>query len=349
MSDTILMAIGCYTQPMPFVAGNGKGIHIVALDRQTGAMNSLHVVGGIRSPSYLAVSPAGDRLYAVEELDMSAKPQLHTYALDRTTGALELLGKVSMPGSSACHVSIDPERRFAFVSNFSSGDLLCYRLSVEGLPEEGPQVLTRPGNGSARVHCAVAAPEGDLLLVCDAGNDTIAAYALSEDGVDPRPVTELRAAPGAFTRHVALSPEHSTFLAVHELASSLSIGRLTGNRLSYGETLSGLPEDWKGENTGAAVRIHPNGRFGYMSNRGHDSIFGAAIDHEAMTLTPLGNWPAGGRNPRDFSFDPSGRWLVAAHQNGDTLASFSVNPETGELTSTGHTVDSGSPVSVLFL
>lgn len=349
MSDTVLMAIGCYTEPMPFVAGLGKGIHIVALDRQSGEMQSRHVVSGPRSPSYLALSPSGDRLYAVEELDAAAKPQLHTYRLDRATGELTLLGRVAMPGSSACHVSTDREAKLLFVSNFSSGDLLCYRLDGDGLPEDMPQVVARPGEGTARVHCAITTPDNDLVLVCDAGNDTIAAYALAEDGLDPRPVAELRAAPGAFTRHVALVSGTPAFACVHELASSLSLGRLSGDELSYGDTVSGLPSGWTGENTGAAVRIHPNGLFAYMSNRGHDSIFGAALDPEALSLEPIGNWPAGGRNPRDFAFDASGRWLVAAHQNSDTLASFAVDAETGALRSTGHTIASGSPVSVLFL
>jgi len=334
---------------MPFVSGLGKGIHIVALDPGTGEMESRHIVGGPRSPSYLALSPSGDRLYAVEELDAAMRPQLHTYGLDRKTGALDLLRRTEMPGSSACHVSLDRAARLLFVSNFSSGDLLCYRLTAEGIPDDMPQLVARPGHGSARVHCAVPSPDNDLLLVCDAGNDTVAAYALSDDGLDPRPVSELRAARGAFTRHVALLPGQPVFLAVHELASSMALGRLTGNTLSYGEAVSGLPAGWTGENTGAAVRVHPGGRFGYMSNRGHDSIFGAALDPETLTLSPIGHWPAGGRNPRDFAFDPGGNWLVAAHQNSDTLASFAVDAGTGALTATGHVLASGSPVSVLFL
>jgi 6-phosphogluconolactonase len=86
-----------------------------------------------------------------------------------------------------------------------------------------------------------------------------------------------------------------------------------------------------------------------MSNRVHDSIFAAEIDHGALKLKPIGTWPSGGKIPRDFALDRSGRWLVAAHQNSNDLSVFAVDAGSGELTDTGHRLNTGTPVSVLFL
>ncbi|RYE77749.1 MAG: lactonase family protein, partial [Hyphomicrobiales bacterium] len=117
-----------------------------------------------------------------------------------------------------------------------------------------------------------------------------------------------------------------------------------------GDEISSLPSDWTGDRSGAAVRVHPNGRFGYMSNRGgHDSIFGVEIDAANLKLKPIGIWNTGGKVPRDFALDPSGRWLVVAHQDTSDLVVFAVDQATGALSETGHRLSTGSPVSVLFL
>jgi 6-phosphogluconolactonase len=348
MPDHSLIAIGCYTETMPHVVGAGKGIQIVALDNATGELSARHVVAGPRNPSYLALSPNGARLYAVEELEPAAQPEVHTFALDAATGEMRPLAKTPSPGSAACHIQTSRDGRLLFVSNFVSGDLLCYRLSADGVPEGQAQVIGRPGYDTARVHWAGETPDG-LVLVCDAGNDTIAAYRPGGDGLDPEPVFEVKTAPGSFPRHIALAAGESTFLVAHELSVALGIFRLAGGFVTEGDVVSTLPAGTTGNNSGAAVRIHPNGRFGYMSNRVHDSIFAAEIDHGALKLKPIGTWPSGGKIPRDFALDPSGRWLVAAHQNSNDLSVFAVDAESGELKDTGHRLNTGTPVSVLFL
>jgi 6-phosphogluconolactonase len=348
MPDISLIAIGCYTETMPHVVGAGGGIQIVALDNATGALSARHVVAGPRNPSYLCLSPGRDRLYAVEELDASAGPEVHTYGLDRTTGDLTLLGTIASPGAAACHIQTSTDGRLLFVSNFVSGDLLCYRLGADGVPEDAAQVIGRPGDGKAHVHWAAETPDG-VVLVCDAGNDRIAAYKPGGDGLDPTPVFEIATAPGSFPRHVALTPGRSTFLVAHELAMRLGIFRLENGVVTQGDEVSTLPAGTTGEHTGAAVRIHPNGRFGYMSNRGDNSVFAARIDHDALKLEPIGVWKTGGKIPRDFALDPSGRWLVAAHQNSNDLSVLAIDGATGGLTDTGHRLSTGTPVSVLFL
>lgn len=348
MPDYTLLAIGCYTETMPHVVGTGRGIEIVALDTDTGALSPRHVVKGPRNPSYLGLSPKGDRLYAVEELDAADGPELHTYALDRATGEMTLLGKIASPGAAACHVQTSRDGKLLFVSNFVSGDLLCYRLSADRVPQGTAQVIGRPGNGKAHVHWAAETADG-VVLVCDAGNDTIAAYEPGGDGLNPKPVFEIAEAAGSFPRHIALAEGGPTLLVAHELAITLGILRLVDGVVTHGDVIPTLPAGTTGNNSGAAVRIHPNGRFGYMSNRGHDSIFAAEIDHEALKLNPIGIWKSGGKIPRDFAIDPSGNWLVAAHQNSNDLCVFAVDPERGGLTDTGHRLNTGTPVSVLFL
>ncbi|HEY9011946.1 MAG TPA: lactonase family protein [Devosia sp.] len=346
MSDTILVAIGCYTESMSHVDGKGEGIELLTFDRATGTLSPRETVIGPRNPSYLAISPKGDRLYAVEELDADAGPELYTWSLDREAGTTVLLSRVPLPGAAACHVSTDRDARFVFVSNFVSGDLVVYRMT-DGVPEGTPQVISRPAG--AHGHCALVAPDGETLLFCDAGHDAIAGYRLEHEGLDPEPLFELKAPEGSFTRHVAIAPDGQSLLVAQELTEALGIASFAEGGLAYAGIVSSLPPGWSGKSTGAAVRFHPNGRTGYMSNRGHDSIVTATIDPEELKLEPRAWTPTGGEAPRDFALDPTGRWLIAANQNSDNLVVFPVDPKTGDIGAAGQVFATGTPVSVLFL
>lgn len=346
MPSSQFVAIGCYTEAMPHVDGKGDGIVIAAFDREAGRLEVRHVVKGPRNPSYLAASPDGTRLYAVEELGADASPMTHTYALDPASGALELLATAPSPGAAACHVVTDRTGRFLYVSNFVSGDLLVYRLDADGAARSAPQVIGRPGNGTARMHYAQEVP-GGLVLVCDAGNDAVAAYRKTGEGLATTPDYEIKTAPGSFPRHFALLPDGQRLVVAHELAETLGLARLDAGAGSLLNVIPSLPEDFTGKSTGAAVRLHPNGRVAYMSNRGHESIFAAGI--EADRLVPLGWAGSGGQTPRDFDIDPSGRWIIAAHQASNDLVVLAVDPETGMIGDEGQHLTTGTPVSVLFL
>jgi 6-phosphogluconolactonase len=96
------------------------------------------------------------------------------------------------------------------------------------------------------------------------------------------------------------------------------------------------------------VLVEPSGVFVYVSNRGHDSIAGFAIDPASGRVTPAGHVSTGGRIPRHFTIDPTGSRLYAANQESDTIVHFDLNHQTGQLTPTGDVTEVGAPVCILF-
>jgi 6-phosphogluconolactonase len=96
------------------------------------------------------------------------------------------------------------------------------------------------------------------------------------------------------------------------------------------QTLSTLPDDFKGTNACAEIKIHPTGRFLYVCNRGHDSIAAFTIDGDGK-LTALGQFPTE-KTPRSFDIDPSGKYLFAAGEPSGKLAGYRINAKSGELT-----------------
>ena len=58
---------------------------------------------------------------------------------------------------------------------------------------------------------------------------------------------------------------------------------------------------------------------------------------------------SGGKNPRDFTLDPSEKWLVAANQDTQNIAVFERHPHDGRLKLTDRSYHVGAPVAVLFV
>jgi 6-phosphogluconolactonase len=114
------------------------------------------------------------------------------------------------------------------------------------------------------------------------------------------------------------------------------------------QTISTIPPEMQGKSFTAEVVVHPNGRFLYGSNRGHQSIAMFTIDGNGR-LTAQGQEPSGGQWPRNFNIDPSGQYLLAANERSDTLAVFKIDQKTGKLTPTGEKAEVGFPVCVKFL
>ena len=56
-----------------------------------------------------------------------------------------------------------------------------------------------------------------------------------------------------------------------------------------------LPAGFQGTNACAEIEVHPNGRFLYATNRGHDSLAVFAIDAFTGKLTLIEHVPSQGR------------------------------------------------------
>jgi 6-phosphogluconolactonase len=61
-----------------------------------------------------------------------------------------------------------------------------------------------------------------------------------------------------------------------------------------------------------------------------------------QVISTEGDWP------RNFSLDPTGRWLLVANQRSDSIVVFSRDPQSGRLTPTQQRLALPSPVCLRF-
>jgi 6-phosphogluconolactonase len=129
----------------------------------------------------------------------------------------------------------------------------------------------------------------------------------------------------------------------------VSAFEVSSGHLKEIQALSTLPAGFQGNNSTAEIQIDREGRFLYVSNRGHDSIAVYAVDAAKGTLTMLENVPSLGRTPRNLAIDPTNTYLFSANQGGDNVVVFRIEHETGHLTSAGTPVQISQPGGMAFV
>ena len=347
-SSGIPVFIGTYTR------STSQGIYSLRLHPSTGELSPPEVAAKTPDPTYLSLS--GDRsiLRAV-----CATPTMSvSFKLGPGSTLEALQGPQTPEGPPPCHITHDLTDRVVILSNYHTGIVAAARVEQSG-GSSAPKVVIHTGCGThpvrqqtAHVHCAVVSPDNRFVLVCDLGLDRIFSYALDtkEPSLTPARVPFTATVPGSGPRHLVFSPKGNHVYVSCELSNTVSAyayDAATGG-LSLLQTLTTLPPGFTGESTAAAIRIHPNGKFLYVSNRGSDTLALFFVDSVTGKLAPGIAVPAGGNAPRDFALTADGQWLLCAHHLSDSLTSFKVDPSTGKLTPTGYKQSIPMPVCVVF-
>ena len=340
--------IGTYT------GGISQGIYRSELNTENGSMRPATLVAQIDNPSFLAIHPSLNVLYAVSESRQRGdrkRSQVIAYKIT-TDGSLDELGGQASGGSGPCYVSTDHAGKFALVANYGSGSIAAIAINDNGslgkitctVQHEGSSV--DPGRQKGpHAHCIVVDPSDQYVCAVDLGLDQIVIYRLDrETGELNSTGHPLKVKPGSGPRHVKFHPDGKHAFVIHEMGnalSSLSWDSETGRMVEL-DRVATLPEGSIESNTTAEVLVHPDGKFIYGSNRGHDSIAAFAFDATTGKLTAIGHTPTGGKTPRNFRIDPTGTYLLAENQQSDDIFAFRIDRRTGGLSP----IDTGSPIAV---
>lgn len=348
-NDMTTVYIGAYTAGSQL---HEKGIYRCEFDESTGSLSLLGVEESGPSPSFLTLSRDLKNVFAVNELDGGT-----VRALDRdvSTGGLSALNAQLTHGASPCYVSFDPSGTFLLVANYTGGTIAVFPIGVDSqlspsscVIDHAKATLRPRRDATPHPHMIAPTPDGAYIMVTDLGLDATLLYRLSDGILTLDDGATALAKVGAGPRHFAFSPDGRTAYVINELDSTLDVFAYAGGRLRRRQTISSLPEDFSGTNSTAQVLVSPDGRFIYGSNRGHDSIAIWPVDQSAGAVCAPTWTPSGGQTPRNFAIDPSGRWLITANQDSNSVFVFASDAETGQLTNTGQELAIQAPVCIVF-
>lgn len=351
LSQQHYLFIGTYT------ATGSKGIYVYRFDAGTGKLEEVSHTEGVSNPSFLALHPAGHYLYACNENDPGT---VSAFAFDRQAGRLTMLNSQPSGGAHPAYVAVDRSGRWLLAGNYSGGNLSAFPISADGSLQPYSQLVQHRGGSidrqrqaSPHVHATVFGPGDDYVYVPDLGMDKVMVYQFNKDARQPLEEAGpkiVKTAAGSGPRHLAFHPEGKWAYLMEEMGGTVSAYRYKRGALQCEQRIAAHPDSARGPYGSADIHVAPDGRFLYASNRGTENnlaIF--AIDGRKGTLTTVGYQSTMGEQPRNFTLDPSGRYLLAANQRTGTVVVFRRDTKTGLLQPTGVQVSIPQPVCLLFL
>ena len=353
--------------------GNGRGIHLFNVDRDTGAMKPIGIHEMGTSPSCLVLNATGTRMYSANETDRVGEKKegtISSFAINRADGKLTLLNTVSAGGAGPTYVSIHPSQRFLFVANYFGGTVSVLPISADGRLGEatdikqdagtiGPAIAKNAPPGSfafsghdrTHAHMIQSDASGKFVLHADLGLDQIFIWKFDEKGgklaANEPPSVSLP--PGDGPRHFHFHPNGRWLYSIQEEGSTIVLfdyNSTTGGLVSR-QTISSLPPGFAGSNFCSEILVSDDGKFVYAGNRLHDSIGIFSVGTKGELAFVGEEWTRG-NYPRSFSFSPNGQFLYCCNQRADNVAVFEVNRNAGGLKFTGHYSPVGNPSIIVF-
>lgn len=344
------MLVGTYT------SGKSEGIYVYKFNTEDGTSIPVSVAKGIKNPSFITVSPDQKYVYSVSEGDGKGSVTAFSFS----NGNLTSINSQSSGGQGPCYVSTDKTGRWIATGNYGSGSLAVLPIKDDGSLGEPVVTINHEGKSvnagrqeKPHVHATVFSPDNRQLLVPDLGTDKIMLYSFNEkNGTLAAPQPAFAASkPGAGPRHIDFHPSGKYVYLMEELTGTVSVFSYDKDgKMNVIQNISSHPADYKGAIGSADIHVSPDGKFLYASNRGDaDNIAIFSIDEKSGKLTSVGYQSTLGKTPRNFNFDPSGNFLIAANQNSDNIVIFKRDKKTGMLTALDKQIRVGNPVCIKWI
>ncbi len=343
-----------------YTVGKSKGIYVFEFNSQNGEVSYISNTDSASNPSFLAVSPNGKYLYAVNETGRDHPGQVSAYSFDKAKGKLSFINQQLSGGDDPCYVTTDQFGKWLIVGNYSGGNLSSFRLNDNGSIEPYSQLIQHKGNSSnkerqekAHVHSTFFSPDYQYLLVPDLGMDKLMIYQFNQKNaqpIKPASIPFVASNAGSGPRHLTFHPNKNFVYLIEELTGTVKTFSYKNGLLVPLQTIATHPSSFKGQPGSADIHISPDGKYVYASNRGEENnlaIF--SVDAVTGLLTSKGYQAINGAQPRNFMIDPSGKYLLVANQKTDNIVVFKRDVLTGLLEPTLQQINVPSPVCLQML
>lgn len=344
-----------------FAPGDKGGIQAYTFDTKEGKLKPLYRTTGVENPFFLALSPDKKYLYSIHAKQFGGKEneQVAAYQVVGRTGELKLLNRQSAEGTAACYLDVDRTGKTVLVANYSSGSVAALPVKADGSLGEKASFVQHKGSSvnpqrqkEPHAHCIAVSPDNKYAFAADLGTDQILCYKLDPATAkltanDP---AFAKAPAGAGPRHLTFHSNGSRAFVINELLNSVTAFDYDkeSGKLAEKQTISTLPADFKGTSHCADLKITPDGKFLYGTNRGHDSVACYGIGDDGK-LSLVAIEPSLGKGPQNLAITADGQWLLCANMPGNNVAVFRIDAKTGKLKSAGDPVKQTSPSCIMLL
>lgn len=364
-AESFQFLVGSYT------ADTSEGIYRMNFNSATGQIDAkpLQVIKS-ENPSWLTLSKDQHRVFVVNENGPGQKDpvgRVSSYSIDPKTHALTLINQVQSLGNEPTHSSLSGDASHLFVSNYSvvedpGGTLAVLPVGSDGKLKPVVQMSAHPASrvnperqASNHVHSTISSPDGRYVFSADLGADKVFIYQFDPKANADLPLTPAKTASvqlpaGSGPRHLLFSADGKHAWLTMEMSAQVAVfdykdGVLTQTQMV--DLAAGQPTSDK---AAAALHASADGKFLYVSNRGTaNQLLVFAIDPASGQLKELQRRSVEGDHPREFSLDPSGKFLLIANQKSNQIVVVERDGKTGLLGKTVQKLPMDAPSDLKFL
>jgi 6-phosphogluconolactonase len=332
-----------------------KGLSVFNFNARNGDLKLISESDVGPGPSYFCFSEKDNLFYVLNEV-MEFNGQsgggLTTLKYDDKSNRFEKLNEMLIPYGGPCFISISADSGYLFIANYSSGSVAVVRLGIDKVPETITDTILYVKEKPVRshAHMVLRDPAGRHVYVTDLGLDRVVVYDFDtgegklrqlENGIAMLPA---KSGP----RHFVFNPDGSKLYVINELGSTLAVFNVNDKQgLTLLQTLPTIKENYIGHNYCADIHLSKDGKFLYGSNRGENTIVTFKVGDEGL-LTLAGQTSCGGDWPRNFTIDPTGKFLLVGNQKSDYISVLRIDKKTGLPSDTARNVKVSSPSCLKF-
>ncbi|WP_316813682.1 lactonase family protein [Pedobacter heparinus] len=343
------LIIGTYTSP-----GKSEGIYLYSFDVNTAEFKFRTVAKDVTNPSYLAVSKDNKFVYSVAEAPGNSA--VAAFAFDGVKGGFSFLNKQTTTSQGPCFVAANGKNVFS--ANYGGGSMSVFGIEKNGSLSPLKQLVQHTGKSidpkkrqeSAHAHQVQFTPDQKYIVCTDLGEDQV--YLYNYDPASKAQVLTvkktIKTTPGSGPRHLAFSPNGRFAYLAHEFNGSITVFTYANGNLNKIQEIGTVVKDFQGRIDGADIHVSPDGKFVYETNRGDANTISAFAVQPDGKLSFVETVSTMGKGPRNFSIDPTGKYLLVGHQYTNEVVIFERNKKTGTLKDTGKRIAIGAPVCLLF-
>jgi len=341
-----------------FVASNTpEGIRAFDWNPANGELTYAGVAAKVDNVDWICFSPDRKTIFAAAELDsFNGKPTGEVASLSVNGGKLSQVSAENSASKGTCQCAIDHTGQTLLAADYGGGSAASFKVNGSALStvvwsqhytQHGPNPKRQE---SAHAHFASFSPDNRFAFINDLGGDCIHIYRLHPATAELTPHGEWHSEPGFGPRTLHFHPNGVTAYCMCEMASTVVVLHWNKAEGSF-KTVSQFPlhpNPAKAPNTGCDTVIARDGRFVYFANRGDDFLMSCKADPHTGAVTEIAKTPSGGKTPRNFTLDPTERWMLVANQDSSQLSVFARDPHTGTLAEHGKSFQCPTPMCILF-
>lgn len=342
------LVIGTYTNSCA-----SDGMYVYDFNTQTAEAELKASTKNIVNPSYLTFSADKKMVYSVNENGNDS--QVSAFRFYSDSGNLQFLNSKSSEGNDPCYIINDDKN--VLVANYTGGNITVFGKNDDGSIAKFKQVVKHEvqtvHTGKPEVshmHMVQVTSDKKYLIASDLGKDYLYVYRYNPE--EKTNVLDfsyfLRLKKGNGPRHFTFSADGKTVYLINELDGSLFVLSFIDGQLKLIQETTVVDRKFKGQTSAADIHITSDGKFLYATNRGDANTISCFEIKENGKLKLVETIPTLGKGPRNFTIDPSGKFLLVAHQYTNDVVIFAIDKTTGKLTDSGKRIALCSPVCLVF-